>query len=113
MDDDCEEIYASGLLKRYCKHSAKLENLTLSDWAAWYNIVVENHMQNHQMKSMLMISQWKILARIIRVHSSISIQNQKNTTVSQLCFLVHGEMKKQTYFRCFLHIKSAISSFPE
>lgn len=29
MDDECEEIYTSGLLKRYCKRPAKLENLTL------------------------------------------------------------------------------------
>ena len=37
MDDDCEEIYTSGLLKRYCKRPQKLENLTLADWAAWYD----------------------------------------------------------------------------
>ena len=37
MDDDCKEIYTSGLIKRYCKHPAKLENLTLTDWAALYD----------------------------------------------------------------------------
>ena len=37
MDDDCEEIYTSGLLKRYCKRPAKVENVTLVDWAAWYD----------------------------------------------------------------------------
>ena len=37
MDDDSKEIYISGLLKRYCKRPAKLENLTLADWAAWYD----------------------------------------------------------------------------
>ena len=37
MDDDCEENYTSGLIKRYCKRPAKLENLTLADWAAWYD----------------------------------------------------------------------------
>ena len=37
MDDDCEEIYTGGLLKRYCKRPAKLEHLTLADWAAWYD----------------------------------------------------------------------------
>ena len=37
MDDDSEEIYTTGLLKRYCKHPPKLENLTLADWAAWYD----------------------------------------------------------------------------
>ena len=37
MDDDCEEIYPGGLLKRYCKRPAKLEDLTLADWAAWHD----------------------------------------------------------------------------
>ena len=37
MDDDSEEIYTTGLLKRYCKRPPKLENLTLADWAAWYD----------------------------------------------------------------------------
>lgn len=37
MEDDSEEIYASGLLNRYCKQPQKLENLTLADWAAWYD----------------------------------------------------------------------------
>ena len=37
MDDDSEEIYTTGLLKRYCKRPQKLENLTLADWAAWYD----------------------------------------------------------------------------
>ena len=35
MDDNCEEIYTSSLLKRYSKCPAKLEHLTLADWAAW------------------------------------------------------------------------------
>ncbi|CAH3156159.1 unnamed protein product [Pocillopora meandrina] len=37
MEDDCEEIYTGGLLKRYSKLPAKLEDLTLADWAAWYD----------------------------------------------------------------------------
>ena len=37
MDDNCEEIYTSGLLKRYPKRPAKLEHLTLADWSAWYD----------------------------------------------------------------------------
>ena len=37
MDDDCKEIYTGGLLKRYSKLPAKLEDLTLADWAAWYD----------------------------------------------------------------------------
>ena len=36
-DDDSDEIYTSGLIKRYCKRPAKLESLTLADWAAWYD----------------------------------------------------------------------------
>ena len=31
------EIYTSSLLKCCCKRPAKQENLTLADWAAWYN----------------------------------------------------------------------------
>ena len=38
MEDDCEEIYTGGLIKRYTKHSHKLEHLTLADWAAWYDL---------------------------------------------------------------------------
>ena len=37
MDDDSKEICTTGLLQRYCKHPPKLENLTLADWAAWYD----------------------------------------------------------------------------
>lgn len=38
MEDDSEEIYASGLLDRYTKRPAKLGHLTLADWAAWYDL---------------------------------------------------------------------------
>ena len=31
MENDCEKIYASGLLDKYTKHPAKLEHLTLAD----------------------------------------------------------------------------------
>ena len=37
MNYDCEEIYTNGSLKRYCKHPAKLDHLTLADWVAWYD----------------------------------------------------------------------------
>ena len=37
MEDDSEEIYPSGLLNRYCKRPQKLENLTIANWAAWYD----------------------------------------------------------------------------
>lgn len=39
MEDNCEETYASGLLDRYTKRPAKLEHLTLADWAAWYDLL--------------------------------------------------------------------------
>ena len=38
MEDDSEEIYATGLLDRYTKRPAKLGHLTLADWAAWYDL---------------------------------------------------------------------------
>ena len=37
MEDNSDEVYASGLIKRYTKRPAKLENLSLADWAAWYD----------------------------------------------------------------------------
>ena len=37
MEDDCEEIYTGGLLKRYSKRPIKFEHVTLADWAAWYD----------------------------------------------------------------------------
>ena len=37
MEDDCEEIYTGGLLKRYSKRPLRFEHVTLADWAAWYD----------------------------------------------------------------------------
>ena len=37
MEDDSDEVYASGLIKRYTKRPTKLENLSLADWTAWYD----------------------------------------------------------------------------
>ena len=37
MEDDCDEIYASGFIKRYMKRPPKPENLSLADWTAWYD----------------------------------------------------------------------------
>jgi hypothetical protein len=36
MEDDSDEVYVSGLTKRYINRPAKLANLSLADWAAWY-----------------------------------------------------------------------------
>ena len=37
MEDECEEIHSGGLLKRYVERPASLQNITLADWAAWYD----------------------------------------------------------------------------
>ena len=37
MEDECEEIHSGGLLKRYAERPASLQNVTLADWAAWYD----------------------------------------------------------------------------
>ena len=37
MEDDCDEIYASSVLKRYTKRPASLEHLSLADWVALYD----------------------------------------------------------------------------
>ena len=37
LSDDCEEIQSGGLLKRYTEHSECMQNITLADWAAWYD----------------------------------------------------------------------------
>lgn len=38
MEDDCEEIFTSSLLKKYTQRPQRLEHVTLADFAAWYNI---------------------------------------------------------------------------
>ena len=37
MEDDSEEIQSGGLLKRYVERPECMQNVTLADWAAWYN----------------------------------------------------------------------------
>ena len=37
VEDDCEDVYSTGLLQRYVNRTASLEHLTLADWAAWYD----------------------------------------------------------------------------
>ena len=37
MEDDSDEVYASGLIKRYIKRPDKLEKISLADWASWYD----------------------------------------------------------------------------
>ena len=38
MEDDCEEIFTSSLLKKYTQRPQRLEHVTLADFAAWYKI---------------------------------------------------------------------------
>ena len=37
LSDDCEEIQSGGLLKRYIERPEYMQNITLADWAAWYD----------------------------------------------------------------------------
>ena len=37
LSDDCEEIQSGGLLKRYTERPECMQNITLADWAAWYD----------------------------------------------------------------------------
>lgn len=38
MEDDCEDIHTDGLIKRYTMRPSSLENITLANWAAWYDM---------------------------------------------------------------------------
>lgn len=37
MPDESEQIHSGGLLKRYIEQPGNLQNVTLADWAAWYD----------------------------------------------------------------------------
>jgi hypothetical protein len=37
LEDESEDIDPGGLIKRYTKRPSCLENVTLADWAAWYD----------------------------------------------------------------------------
>ncbi len=43
MSDESEEIHSGGLLKRYVERPDILQNITLVDWAAWYDTSGQNH----------------------------------------------------------------------
>ena len=45
LEDESDEIYVSGLISRYTKRPAKLENLSLADWAAWYDSHGKSYMK--------------------------------------------------------------------
>ena len=37
LEDESDEIYANGFINRYTNRPANLKNLSLADWAAWYD----------------------------------------------------------------------------
>ncbi len=43
MSDESEEIHSGGLLKRYVERPDILQNVTLADWAAWYDTCGQNN----------------------------------------------------------------------
>lgn len=47
LEDDSEDIESGGLIKRYTQRPSCLENVTLADWAAWYDNTKSNlqHLQ--------------------------------------------------------------------
>ena len=79
MDDDSKEICTTGLLQRYCKHPPKLENLTLADWAAWYD-VVQSHMLRKHMRLILMVFHWK---NILMMNKMMMMSLSRQQTVKQ------------------------------
>ena len=42
LSDDCKEIQSGGLLKRYTERPNCMQNITLADWAAWYDSYDKN-----------------------------------------------------------------------
>ena len=47
MEDDCEDIYTNGLIKRYTMRPSSLEKGTLADWAAWYDMCGKPCIKQH------------------------------------------------------------------
>ena len=43
MEDDSEDIQSGGLLKRYVERPKCMQNVTLADWAAWYDGCGQKH----------------------------------------------------------------------
>ena len=57
MEDDSDEIYASGILDRYTKRPTKLEHLTLADWAAWYDLLGKPYVKKSDIDYLLLEQQ--------------------------------------------------------
>ena len=50
LSDDCEEIQSGSLLKRYIEHPKCMQNVTLADWAAWYDSCGKKRLQKNKQK---------------------------------------------------------------
>ncbi|XP_078349889.1 uncharacterized protein LOC144634728 [Oculina patagonica] len=48
LEDESEDIESGGLIKRYTKRPSCLENVTLADWAAWYDNNMKSNLKNLQ-----------------------------------------------------------------
>ena len=81
MDDDSEEIYTTGLLRRYCKHPPKLENLTLADWAAWYDNCSSKPYVKETHESDIEVFHWKNILMMNKIMMMMSLLRQQ--TVKQ------------------------------
>ena len=51
MSDESEEIHSGGLLKRYVERPDILQNITLADWAAWYDTCGQNNYRKTNKKA--------------------------------------------------------------
>ncbi len=51
MSDESKEIHSGGLLKRYVERPDILQNITLADWAAWYDTSGQNHYRKTNKKA--------------------------------------------------------------
>ena len=48
LSDYCKEIQSGGLLKRYTERPECMQNITLADWAAWYDSCVKKKLQKNK-----------------------------------------------------------------
>ena len=56
MSDESEEVHSGGLLKRYVERPDCLKNITLADWAAWYDSCGKQNNHAFQKMHLIMIS---------------------------------------------------------
>jgi hypothetical protein len=65
MSDESEEIHSGGLLKRYVERPDSLKNITLADWAAWYDSSGLNKYRNLLKNQILTTFLWKMKMKIM------------------------------------------------